>query len=86
MASYEIRWRRSAKKELRKLPQEARRRLLKAIERLREDARPPGCRKMVGSQSAYRLRVGDYRIVYTILAGELVIEIVRVGSRKDAYR
>ncbi len=86
MASYRIEWKRSAKKELRKLPEQARRRVLAAVEGLRKDPRPPGCRKLVGGEGAYRIRIGSYRVLYTVFGSTLCLEIVRVADRKEAYR
>lgn len=85
MESYKVEWKRSAIKELRKLPQDAVLRILKAVEQLPENPYPPGVRKLVGSEHSYRLREGSYRIIYTVLSSSLVIEIVRVGHRKDIY-
>ena len=86
MASYRIEWKQSAKKELRKLPDQARRRILAAVGGLKEKPRPPGSKKLVGVEQAYRIRVGDYRIVYCIFGSALCLEIVRVADRKKVYR
>ncbi len=86
MAFYSIVWKRSARRELRKLPQIARQRILVAVERLAEEPHPPGSRKLMGSDGAFRLRVGDYRVIYSAIASELVIEVLRVGDRKNVYR
>ena len=56
------------------------------VEQLATDPYPVGMRKLAGSKRSYRVRVGVYRVIYTIEAAELVIEIVRVGHRKDVYR
>jgi mRNA interferase RelE/StbE len=86
MGSYRIEWKRSAVKELRQLPKSAISRISKAVERLSTDPYPAGARKLTGSEHTYRIRIGAYRIVYSVTAPELVIEIVRVKHRKDAYR
>lgn len=86
MASYKVQWKASAKKELRRLPKEVIPRIITAVEQLTSEPTPPGCRKLVGSSHTYRLRVGDYRILYSIQQLKLVIEIIRVAHRKDAYR
>lgn len=86
MASYKIEWKQSAKKELRKLPESARRRILAAVAGLGEDPRPPGCRKLVGGEGAYRVRIGSYRVIYMVFGSGLLIEIIRVADRKEAYR
>ena len=85
MASYRISWKRSAQKELRKLPQQEIQRILRAVEALVGDPYPSGVRKLVGSEQSYRIRIGDYRVVYSIAAAKLIIEIVRVRHRKDVY-
>ena len=85
MASYRISWKRSAQKELRKLPQQEIQRILQAVEALADEPYPSGVRKLVGSEQSYRIRIGDYRVVYTIAAAKLIIEIVRVRHRKDVY-
>ena len=57
-----------------------------AIDLLADEPRPPGCIKLTGEASAYRVRVGDYRIVYDVIDDRLVIQVVRVGHRRDIYR
>ncbi|HEX9844206.1 MAG TPA: type II toxin-antitoxin system RelE/ParE family toxin [bacterium] len=86
MASYSLIWRRSAEKELRALPKDAIARLVALAESLRENPFPQGTRKLVNSEHAYRLRSGDYRIVYTVEGNRLTVEVVRVAHRKEAYR
>lgn len=67
------------------LPLKDRRRLITKIEGLSRDPRPPGCEKLSGEEK-YRLRQGDYRILYEIVDTELVVTVVRVGNRRDVYR
>ena len=86
MTRYEIRFKRSAGKELAALPRAVQRRLLAAIQPLAEDPRPPGARKLVGAADAWRIRVGDYRVIYRIADRVLTIHIIRIGHRKDIYR
>ncbi|HEU0143682.1 MAG TPA: type II toxin-antitoxin system RelE/ParE family toxin [Nitrososphaera sp.] len=85
MASYKVEWKRSAVKELRDLPKDAVERILKAVELLSENPYPVGVRKLVGSEHTYRIREGDYRVIYTVTASSVVVEIIRVGHRKDVY-
>ncbi|MDP4000592.1 MAG: type II toxin-antitoxin system RelE/ParE family toxin [bacterium] len=85
-ASYRIRIKRSATKELRALPAPARRTLVGRIMKLARDPRPRGVEKLKGLENAYRIRSGVYRIVYEILDRELVVTVIRVAHRKDAYR
>jgi mRNA interferase RelE/StbE len=86
MASCSIRWKLFATNELRKLPKDSIARVLGAVEQLATNPLPQGTRKLTGSERSYRLREGNYRIIYTIEVDELVIEIVRVGHRKDVCR
>ena len=86
MASFRIEWKESAKRELRKLPDQARRRILAAVDGLKEDPRPPGVKKLVGVEHSYRIRVGDYRVIYSVFASALFLEVIRVADRKEAYR
>jgi mRNA interferase RelE/StbE len=71
--------------ELGRLPREMVGRILKAVEQLSTDPYPSGVRKLAGSEHTYRIRVGDYRIIYSILASALLIEIIRVEHRRDVY-
>lgn len=73
-------------KDLKSLPKRERRRLYRAIARLAENPRPPGCRKMTVPGNHDRIRVGDYRIIYRVEDEILVVLVVRVGHRKDIYR
>jgi len=86
MGSYAIEWKRSAVKELRALPKEAIGRILKAVEGLATEPFPPGTRKLAGAESTFRIRDGVYRIIYTVAQQQLVIEIIRVAHRREAYR
>jgi mRNA interferase RelE/StbE len=85
MDSYRIEWKRSAEQELKKLPREIVGRILNAVEQLSTEPYPSGVRKLVSSEHTYRIRVGDYRIIYSVIASALVIEIIRVGHRRDVY-
>ena len=86
MDSYEIRFLRPAEKDLRSIQKSRLPAILEAIEALKENPRPLGCRKLVGSESAFRIRIGDYRVVYTIEDTIRIVEINRVRHRKDVYR
>ena len=82
---YTVRVKRSAEKEIDRLPARAFERVAQAILSLERDPRPPGAKKLRGVQD-YRLRVGQYRILYTIDDREQVVEIIAVGHRRDVYR
>ena len=86
MASYKVRWKRSARKELKKLDKQVVLRILQAVEKLSEDPLKSGSKKIVGSDSIYRIRVGNYRIIYNIEFSILTIEIIKVGHRGQIYR
>ena len=86
MASYKLRIKKSAAKELEAISRKAdRQRVAKRIEALAEDPRPPGCKKLSGSER-YRIRQGSYRIVYAIEDDELIVYVVKIGDRKSIYR
>jgi mRNA interferase RelE/StbE len=85
MARYELRFRRSAARDLRGVPPADVRRILARIETLRDDPRPSGCEKL-SEQDRHRLRQGDYRILYTVSDAEVVVEVVKVGHRREVYR
>jgi mRNA interferase RelE/StbE len=76
----------SAERDMEKLPTIVLKRVEKAIDHLSEQPRPPGCKKLKGSkESLWRIRVGDYRIIYLIADRLQVIDIRRVRNRKDVY-
>jgi mRNA interferase RelE/StbE len=85
MALYKVEWKRSAVKELRNFPRNAVERILKTVAQLSENPYPIGVRKLVGSEHTYRIREGDYRVIYTITVSSLIVEVIRVGHRKDVY-
>ena len=86
MEFYSVQLLRSAEKDLRKIEKSRIPVILEAIEALGENPRPAGCRKLAGSESAYRIRVGDYRVVYTIEDTIRIVEVDRIRHRKDVYR
>ncbi len=86
MVSYRIEWKQSARKELRRVGRGALGRILTAVESLAANPRPAGCRKLVGTSGAYRIRAGDYRVLYTIEEDRLIVEIIRVGHRSAVYK
>ena len=86
MARYEVRFRKSAEKDLQRLDTMIQRRVLKATEALADEPRPAGCKKLHGSDAAYRIRIGDYRAIYTVDDGILVVAIERIRHRREVYR
>ena len=86
MASFRVDWLKSAKKDLRKLPSQDVARIIEATDALASDPHPRGSKKLSGSESGHRIRVGDYRVIYDVLDFLLIVEIQAVGHRKDIYR
>ncbi len=86
MPDYAVVIARSARKELERLPWAAARRILPAIERLGADPRPAGVRKLQGAEDLWRLRVGDYRVIYAIDDARHLVDVLVIRHRKDAYR
>ena len=84
--AFRIEFVRSAARELEALPQPIRRRVGRAISGLAFDPRPPGAMVLSGAERRWRVRVGDYRILYRIHDDLLLVVVVRVGHRSDAYR
>ncbi|WP_322522323.1 type II toxin-antitoxin system RelE/ParE family toxin [Guyparkeria halophila] len=85
MASYKLRFRQSVSRDLRPIPKPDVERILRRIDALADDPRPPGCEKLSG-QERYRLRQGNYRILYEIVDDELVVTVVKIGHRRHVYR
>lgn len=86
MARYEILIKASAAKELERISsRQDRRRVIERIRSLAFEPRPPGCQK-ISDRDRYRVRQGVYRIVYSIEDERLVVQVVKVGHRKDVYR
>jgi mRNA interferase RelE/StbE len=76
---------RKAQKELAQLPLDSYRRVLQAIRALANDPRPSGCRKLT-DREGWRIRVGNFRVIYDIDDGNRVVTILHVGHRRDVYR
>lgn len=84
-ASYSLRIKRSAEKELQRVPKNDLRRIVQRIKELASDPRPIGCEKLFGEEG-YRVRQGDYRILYTVDDKCRAVEIYKVGHRREVYR
>jgi mRNA interferase RelE/StbE len=76
----------SVDRALRRLPEAAQRRIVRAVEALSGDSRHRGSVKLAGEGNLWRIRVGQYRVIYTIDDDRLAVLVVRVAHRKDAYR
>ena len=85
MAKYKLVFKKSVAKDLRAIPNKDVKPILKCAESLCEDPRAEGCIKLSG-QELYRVRQGVYRIIYEIQDTELIVLVVKVGHRKDAYK
>lgn len=85
MDKYRLQIRRSAKRDLQRLPRSFFARINPRILALCDDPRPPGVRKLKGEQDGWRIRVGDYRVLYQIDDTNRMITIVRVRHRRDVY-
>ena len=81
-----IQWRESTKKDLRAIPAHEVERIVAAVEKLSDEPFPYGFQKLTGAAHTYRIRIGDYRVVYEVLVESKIVEIARVRHRKDVYR
>jgi len=86
VSRYEITFARSARRELEALETQLVARVWPRIQALGAQPRPPGCRKVQGEEDVWRIRVGDYRVLYEIKNAMRIIDIVAVRHRRDAYR
>ncbi len=84
MGKYSIEFRKSVEKDLGAIPRKDQVRVLTRIAALADDPRPSGCKKLSG-QDRYRLRQGNYRILYEIIDQRLIVVVVKVGNRRDVY-
>ncbi|MTI96296.1 MAG: type II toxin-antitoxin system RelE/ParE family toxin [Firmicutes bacterium] len=85
MASYELRVKKSVAKDLRNLPVKDVEHIVRRIDKLKSEPRPPGSEKL-STQERYRLRQGSYRIIYEIMDEERVVIIVKISHRRDVYK
>jgi mRNA interferase RelE/StbE len=74
----------SAQKQLSKLPNAIATRIEDRLIELEHDPRPPGCKKLKG-RDAWRIRIGDYRVIYEINDGQLIVTVITIGHRRDVY-
>ena len=85
MASYDVSLTSSAEKELKKLSSQLIARIAPRLENLASNPRPPGCKKLKGGDHEWRIRVGDYRVVYAIDDAKLIVEVTRIRHRSEVY-
>jgi mRNA interferase RelE/StbE len=86
VSRYTVEIARRAVKAIARLPRTEQQRVRAAIDLLADEPRPPGSAALLGEESTYRVRVGNYRILYEVIDDRLVIQVVRVGHRRDVYR
>jgi len=86
MSRFELEITRSAEKQLQGLKRNDQKRVATAILRLAEEPRPRGCRKLAGYDDAFRIRVGRFRVIYSISDTKLVVLILKIGHRREAYQ
>lgn len=83
---YSVEFTSASAKQVRKLPRPARERLLDAIEDLQDNPGPHGARKLVGEDLAWRIRIGDYRVIYEVVDTRLLVTVIRAAHRREVYR
>ena len=84
--TYRIEIKRGARKRLVSLAAPIAARISEAIDALAVNPRPTGCRKLVGTDQIYRVRIGDYRVVYEVQDSRLLVLVIKLGHRRDVYR
>ena len=85
MASYRLALTASAEKELNRLPNALTARIAGRIEKLADNPRPSGCKKLKGGVNEWRIRIGDYRVIYTIEDSTKAVDVTRIAHRKEVY-
>jgi len=83
---YRIEWKPSAARAFRKLPRQVQERIRPRVDVLASNPRPDGVKKLEGDENAWRMRVGEFRVVYEIHDAVLMVMVLRVANRREAYR
>ncbi len=86
MSGYTVEWDKPALKQLAAIPSRDRSRILRRVTDLAGNPRPSGVTKLAGSDALWRIKVGDYRVVYAIVDVQLVVIVMRVAHRREVYR
>jgi mRNA interferase RelE/StbE len=86
MVSYEVQWKHSAEHDLHKIDRKQIHKIVKAVEDLAENPFPPKSRKIRGAESLYRIRIGDYRVIYQVDTETRIVIIYYVRHRKEVYQ
>jgi len=84
--AYTVEFAPAADRQLKALPKPIQTQIIRRIEKLETNPRPPGCEKLKGADDLYRIRFGDYRIIYTINDKDLLVLVVKIADRIDVYR
>jgi len=82
--AYAVSYTETARRQLLKLPRQVQPRIARAVNQLGVDPRPPGCRKIIGTEDVWRIRIGSYRVLYRVRESQLEVIVIRVADRKDA--
>jgi mRNA interferase RelE/StbE len=85
VADYGVALARSAEKELQRLPRALVTRIVPRLEQLAAEPRPPGCKKLRGGDNEWRIRIGDYRVVYEIDDDARAVDVTRIAHRSEVY-
>lgn len=86
MTCYKVELKKTAEKALFKLPKPVIVKVIHLLKGLEQDPRPNGCKKLTGSSNSYRVRTGNYRVVYSIFDDVLVVDVIKIGHRKEIYK
>ncbi|MEI6706125.1 MAG: type II toxin-antitoxin system RelE/ParE family toxin [Methylococcales bacterium] len=86
MTAYQIEFKQSAKKELAQLPRSVAEKIIECIKSLADNPRADGCKKLRGVKHVYLIRINDYRVVYLIVDQCLIVQIIKIGHRKEIYK
>ncbi|BAY96112.1 plasmid stabilization system [Tolypothrix tenuis PCC 7101] len=84
--TYQVEFTRKASKQLAKLPENVQQRIKIKVEEIAENPRPSGVVKLENSNNRYRIRVGDYRVLYEIIDDLLIVTVVKIGHRREVYQ
>ena len=84
--SSEVKFSKGAKKQFRKLPLDVQQRIQTKINDLAIEPRPNGVKKLQGDDNSYRVRVGDYRVIYEVVDDILIVTVIKIGHRSDIYK
>ncbi len=86
MTRYRIQVSRTAERQIKKLPLDARAQVVRTVQGLAVDPFPTGCRKLTGYDDVFRVRAGPFRILYSVNGGTLIVIVLKVGHRRNVYR